>query len=218
MFFIALGARSSAQSATTLTNDDVVKMVRAQLGTSIVLTTINASNATFDVSPSALIALKEAGVADDIIQAMQTRMRALAPRLTTDSTTRSAPEKSQLLSNSKEPEFVLRNFKTLLVDASRAVYFGSAQMKAALGKNTGFAALKMTIVDDPAVADVMLNVSHTFAWDYPFTLQHQNTSVVLLSGKGSGPFSGPAGATSVASEVVKALRPYRVAATGPEKQ
>jgi hypothetical protein len=213
LIVFALGAISWAQSAATLTNDDVVKMVRAQLGTSIIRTTIDASNATFDVSPAGLIALKTAGVDDDLIQAMQTRMQALARGLTTDSATRRAPEKSELLAESKDPEFILRNFKTLLVDASRAVYFGTAQMKAALGENKGLAALKMTMVDDPAVADVVLNVSHTFAWDYPFTLKHQNTSVVLLSGKGSGPFSGPAGASSVANELVKALRPYRAEAT-----
>jgi len=53
-------------------------------------------------------------------------------------------------------------------------------------------------------------VNYTFAWDYPFALRHQNTSVVLLSGKGVGPFSGPAGAISVAGELAKVLRPYRV--------
>ena len=53
-------------------------------------------------------------------------------------------------------------------------------------------------------------MNYTFAWDYPFALRHQNTSVVLLSGKGVGPFSGPAGAISVAGELAKVLRPYRV--------
>ena len=67
-----------------------------------------------------------------------------------------------------------------------------------------------TIVDDPAVADVVLEVGYTFAWDYPFSLKYQDTSVVLVSGKGSGPFSGPAGATSVASEFAKLLKAYRV--------
>ena len=85
-------------------------------------------------------------------------------------------------------------------------------MKAALGTNKGFQAYRISIVDDRALADVVLTVNYTFAWDYPFALTHQNTSVVLLSGKGSGPFSGPKGATSVASELVKALKPYRTAA------
>jgi hypothetical protein len=95
------------------------------------------------------------------------------------------------------------------VDASRATYFKTDQMKAALGQNKEFATLKITIVDDAAV---VLDVSYTFAWDYPFTVRHQNTSVVLVSGKGTGPFSGPRGATSVANELVKYQRPASAAA------
>jgi hypothetical protein len=140
---------------------------------------------------------------------MQARARELTKGATTDSVTRSGPDRSELLANSSDPDVALRSFRTMLVDASRAIYFGTAQMKAALGKNKDFAPLSITIVDDPAVADVVLHVNYTFAWDYPFTIKHQNTSVVLVSGKGSGPLSGPASAESVAKELVKALKPYR---------
>ena len=194
-----------------LTNDDVVKMVRAQLGTNIIRGTIDASNAKFDVSPAGLIALKEAGVSDDLIVIMQAKMRSIEKGGVGQSAGVSAREKSDLLAKSKDPEVILRSFKTMLVDASRATYFGTAQMKAALGKNKGFQVSRISLVDDPAVADVVLTVNYTFAWDYPFALRHQNTSLVLLSGKGSGPFSGPAGAASVAAELVKALKPYRSA-------
>jgi hypothetical protein len=207
---MALAAVIGAQGTATLTNDDVIKMVRAQLATGIIVTTIESSSARFDVSPAGLIALKDAGVADSLVQAMQEKMRKAAQGASTDSSTRTAPEKSELLADAKDPVIVLRNFKTMLIDASKAVYFGTAQMKAALGQNKGFAPLNVSIVDDHAVADVVLNVSYTFAWDYPFTVKHQNTSVVLLTGKGTGPFSGPAGAASVATELVKALKPYRV--------
>jgi len=56
---------------------------------------------------------------------------------------------------------------------------------------------------------VILEVGYTFAWDYPFSLLRSNTSVSLLSGKGSGPFTGPAGATSVAKESIKHVKPHR---------
>jgi hypothetical protein len=105
----------------------------------------------------------------------------------------------------------------MAVNASKASFFGGDQMKAALRKNKGFSALRITIVDDLSVADTVLEVAYTFAWDYPFSLKHQNTSVVLVAGKGSGPFSGPAGATSVAGEFVKLLKPYRVE-TPPAKK
>ncbi len=122
-----------------------------------------------------------------------------------------APEKSDLLSASKDQNFILRNFKTMYVEARRAQYFGSDQMKAALGRNKDFAKLNIRIVDDRKVADTVLDVGYTFAWDFPFELKHQNTTIVLLSGKGVGPFSGVAGAASVASEFVKLAKPYREA-------
>jgi hypothetical protein len=48
-------------------------------------------------------------------------------------------------------------------------------------------------VEDARVADTVLTVGYTFAWDYPFALRHQNTTMILVSGKGEGPFSGPLG-------------------------
>lgn len=209
---MGLPAAAQNQGAAVLTNDDVIKMVRAKLSSGVILTTIQTASFDFDLSPAGLIALKEAGVEDTIIQAMQTRAQARARGSSTDASTRVAPEKSELLASSRDREDILRTFKTVLVDARQAKYFSSAQLKAALGGNKDFAALKVTIVDDGAVADAVLEVGYQFAWDFPFALRHQNTSVVLVSGTGTGPFSGPRGATSVAAELVKALKPYRLAA------
>jgi hypothetical protein len=205
-----LAGAGSAQPEETLTNEHIVKMVRAPLSVPVIRSTIEASNVQFDLSPAALIALKDSGVGDEVILAMQARTRALAKGVATTAATRQGPEKSALLASSKDPDVILRNLRTMFVDASRAAYFGTAQMKAALGENKAFQSVKVSIVDDPGVADAVLTVNYTFAWDYPFVLKHQNTSVVLLSGKGVGPFSGPAGANSVAGELAKALKPYRL--------
>ena len=97
----------------------------------------------------------------------------------------------------------------MYVEARRAQYFGSDQLKAALNRNHDFEKLNIRIVDDRKVADTVLDVGYTFAWDYPFELKHQNTTIVLLSGKGTGPFSGVAGAADVARELVKLALPYR---------
>jgi hypothetical protein len=120
-----------------------------------------------------------------------------------------APDQSELLKNSKDREFILRNFRTMYVDARDAKYFGSRQLKAALGKNKDFWKLNVRMVDDPRVADVILKVSYTFAWDFPFELTHRNTTIVLLSGKGEGPFSGPLGAADVARNLVNLAKPWR---------
>jgi hypothetical protein len=122
------------------------------------------------------------------------------------------PEKSEVLKSSKDRDAILRTFKTMFVKADRATYFGSDQLKAALGRNKDFKLLNIRVVDDPKLADVVLDVGYTFAWDYPFELRHQNTTTVLLAGKGSGPFSGPAGAASVANAFVKLAKPYRTSA------
>jgi hypothetical protein len=219
LLFVGASAVAAAQSqgATRLTNDDIVKMVRAKLSTGVIVTTVQSANFDFDLSPAGLIALKQAGVEDQIIEAMQARARARERGSTTDASTRVAPEKSELLASSKDRDEILRGFKTVLVDARQAKYFSSAQLKAALGSNRDFAALRITIVDDGAVADAVLEVGYQFAWDFPFSLKHQNTSVVLVSGKGTGPFSGPRGATSVAAELVKVLKPYRETAPPPKR-
>jgi hypothetical protein len=199
-----------AQNGEPITNDDIVKMAQAQLSTSIIVTTIESANSVkFDLSPAGLIALKDAGVDDRVIEAMMATTRGGGAGETTAST-RSAPEKSDLLATANEPEYILRSFKTMMVDASRAKFFGDAELTGALGDNKIFRTLGITIVDDPAVADVVLEVSYTFAWNYPFSLKHLNTSMVLVSGKGSGPFSGAVGAKSVANDLAKLLRSYRV--------
>ena len=119
------------------------------------------------------------------------------------------PEPSEALKNSKDPDFILRNFRTMYVDARDAQYFGADLLKAELHRNDDFEKLNIHIVDKPAFADVVLVVSYTFAWDYPFELRHQNTTVVLLAGKGEGPFSGPLGAASVAGEFIERVKKYR---------
>jgi hypothetical protein len=40
-------------------------------------------------------------------------------------------------------------------------------------------------------------------------LTHRNTTIVLLSGKGEGPFSGPLGAADVARNLVNLAKPWR---------
>jgi hypothetical protein len=120
-----------------------------------------------------------------------------------------APDQSEQLKNSKDRDFILRNFKTLYVETKDIKFFGPDQMTAALHSNPDFEKLNIHIVDDRRVADAVLVVSYTFAWDYPFELRHQNTSMVLLAGKGEGPFSGPLGAADVARVFVDLAKPWR---------
>ncbi len=116
---------------------------------------------------------------------------------------------------SKDKVFILRNFRTMCVDTRKAEFFGNRQMQAALLRNKDFAGLNVSLVDDPNLADVVLVVEYTFAWDYPFTLRHQNTDMILLAGKGLGAFSGPGGAADVARKLINLLKPYRTSTPVP---
>ncbi len=139
-----------------------------------------------------------------LVLLMTLSVSCLAQRATPD-----APDQSEMLKNSKDKDYILRNFKTMYVTTRDVSFFDSSQMKAALHRNDDFNKLNITIVDDPRVADVVLTVSYTFAWDYPFELRHQNTTAVLLAGKGEGPFSGPLGAADVAYQFVELAKAYR---------
>lgn len=64
------GGFQAAGATEKLTNEDVVKLVKAGLGPQIILSTIKAQPGAFDVSPDALVKLKNAGVNDEIIAAL----------------------------------------------------------------------------------------------------------------------------------------------------
>ncbi len=64
---------------TTLTNDSIIKMVKAQLSDDVIVTTVNASPGAYDTSPDALIALKQAGVSNKVIDAILAKSSAAAP-------------------------------------------------------------------------------------------------------------------------------------------
>lgn len=73
-FCVFCAAVSLAQTA--LTNDSIIKMVKAGLGDDIVVSTIKSQPAKFSTDPDGLIALKGAGVSDKVIAAMVDRMAA----------------------------------------------------------------------------------------------------------------------------------------------
>lgn len=68
--FFAANTRTFAQDEM-MTNDEVISLVKAGLSKQIIINKIRTSKSNFDVSTNALIKLKQAGVDDDIVTAMQ---------------------------------------------------------------------------------------------------------------------------------------------------
>lgn len=111
------------------------------------------------------------------------------------------------LSQSKDRSFILRNFKTLYVDADDAKAFGSDDVKKALLNNSMFASLNLEIVDDRSAADAVLEVRRSLGAEYPFEVKSRN-NVLLLRGSGVS-FFGAAGARDVAQYFVQLTKPFR---------
>lgn len=63
--FVAIGV-----CQTALTNDTIIKMVKAGLGEEVVVSTIKAQPGQYSTAPDDLIALKNAGVPDKVVSAM----------------------------------------------------------------------------------------------------------------------------------------------------
>ena len=74
------GSRGASQSApprpedpnpNLLTNDKIARMASVKMGDAVILNAIKTSPSSFDTRPDALIKLKQAGVSDAVLQAMQ---------------------------------------------------------------------------------------------------------------------------------------------------
>src|SRR5207249_2275487 len=63
-------AVSTAQTASSLTNDDVINLKRAGVGDEVILLKIQSGPTNFKTGAPDLVALKEAGVSDPVIAAM----------------------------------------------------------------------------------------------------------------------------------------------------
>ena len=59
-----------AQDVTSLTNSDIITMVKAKLPTTLIIEKINSSSCNFDTFPSVLAELKYKGVPDEVLMAM----------------------------------------------------------------------------------------------------------------------------------------------------
>jgi membrane-associated protease RseP (regulator of RpoE activity) len=66
----AAATTSQSKTQSSLTNGDVVGMVKAGLGTEIIIAKIKATSCSFETDPTALKELKNAGVPDSVILAM----------------------------------------------------------------------------------------------------------------------------------------------------
>jgi hypothetical protein len=106
------------------------------------------------------------------------------------------------------PRDVLASSKTVYV-RSNSVSFKSGQLVNALMKQTDFPAFGLTFVDDPQLADLIIEIDHVvFTWKYTFKIYSQRLSVVVATGDRII-WDGNVGADAMAERVVEKLRATR---------
>src|SRR5580704_7167889 len=68
--FVTVFGSAQSQKKPSLTNQDIVRMVKDKFSDSTIVKAIEANTTNFDVSATALIALKDSGVSQTVIEAM----------------------------------------------------------------------------------------------------------------------------------------------------
>ena len=105
-----------------------------------------------------------------------------------------------------------------LLVGSRTVYitsysnlFKPVQLLNELRKRQEFTNWNLSFVDEREVADLILEVEHVpLTWEFPFSIRHQRTGVVITAGKVYA-WGGGDGAQLMASRVVERLTKIRAA-------
>ena len=81
---------SFLQDQEILTNDSIIQMVQAHLGTDVIVKQIQSSKCSFTLSTANLVKLKQAGVPDQVISAMQASSHGAAPSSSGSSSAKTA--------------------------------------------------------------------------------------------------------------------------------
>jgi Ni,Fe-hydrogenase III small subunit len=83
-------------------------------------------------------------------------------------------------------------------------------MKNALRQQPQFKDLGVVLVDNPKMADAVLVTDRVLmTWDFTYSLSHQNTSIVLATGKFTS-IDGMTAANVIAKDVLKRIQAERM--------
>lgn len=109
-----------------------------------------------------------------------------------------------------DPAKLLHQSRTLYVN-SRSTLFKPVQLRNELQKRREFSDWKLSFVDEMEVADLVLTIEHVpLTWEFPFTIRHLRTGLVITTGKIYA-WGGGDGANLMASRVIDRLTKLRAA-------
>jgi hypothetical protein len=220
LLLILVPLAGAAQSKESLTNSQIVEMSQVGLEKETILKKINDSASVFDVSTPALVALKKAGVADEVIRLMleKSESQKLPDASTTtvltdaknysDSVSTDAGQFDRSVPTGKE---ALLRAKTVAIVKSSLNPSRQALEKALL-KRADWRGYNLTIIRYKEESDLYLEIGRIpFSWlthRYVFRLYDRRSGAVLAAGETT---SWGSLAENLAREIVQKMK--TVAAT-----
>lgn len=174
--------------AEALTNEKVVEMVNVGLSADVVKRSIAASNAKFDVSPTALIELKRARVPDEVITAMIDRYEAISINA------RAAGYSDSGSPLTTEPERLVNLDKKQIITSARTIALVKSSahpsrqaLEKELMKRADFKAANLTIIRYKDTADLYVEIGRVpLSWlthRYVYRIFDRRSGTVLAAGE-----------------------------------
>ncbi|MEP7212735.1 MAG: hypothetical protein ABI791_06655 [Acidobacteriota bacterium] len=154
LFFVLTLTGAIYAQQETLANGDVAAMTAAGLSADVIITKIQASKNRFDVSTTALIELKKAGVPDNVITLMLSKQQAELPALQIPPPPATAEKAPSGVSEKKA------------ITAAATIAFSKSSLQPSLSalekellKRPDWRGLNLTIVRYQSAADLSVEIS-----------------------------------------------------------
>ncbi len=181
-----------AQQTEILTNATVIEMSKVGLGREIIFKKINDSKNSFDVSTNALIELKKANVADEVIALMLEKAEAKPEKTAEAATTGFSETQPETEARKFTPTTVLNAKDALLNARSVALVKSSLNpsrqgLEKALLKRKEWGKYNLTLVRYKEEADIYVEIGRVpLSWithRYVFRIYDRRTGTIITAGE-----------------------------------
>lgn len=189
---LAVGVREVLGQGEAMTNRQITEMTQAGFSTELILKKMSAAGAKFDVSSGALIELKKAGVAEEVIAAMLDRSEAgsSGSGVASEIGYSDSDAKPVNITSSAPPQ---QSKKEMIASAKTiAVVKSSLQpsrqaLEKELMKQPDFRSANLTIIRYKESADIYIEIGRVpFSWlthRYVYRIYDRRSGVVLGAGE-----------------------------------
>jgi hypothetical protein len=187
---IILAVAVSAQTET-LNNQTIILMTQAGLGKDLIVRKINSANGRYEVSAQDLIALKKAGVDDDVIKLMLEKSEIAAQKTADQEKSCTFSDNTRTFFDSSErivlsPQEALKNAKTVAIKKS-SLYPSRQSLEKALFKRKDWQKFNFNIVRLKEDADLYIEIGRIpltlLSRRYVFRIYDRRSGTVLTAGE-----------------------------------